>query len=108
MAFQALRSNTNLVIRLAKNALVNDTEDDEKENPGPLSGTSSDFGVGVPGDGYGYYGSFGSATVTHIINLTVEDEVSVYITNIATIDVENVDAVCRYGYSQLLVEYLGA
>lgn len=106
MAFQGNRTNTNLVIRLAKNALVNDTEDNEKENPGPLSGTSSD--IGSTHAGGGIYSAFGSATITHIMNLAAEDQVSVYITNVGVIDPNGNDATARYGYSQFLVEYLGA
>ena len=39
MTFQTTRTNQNVVIRLSKNALVDDVADSDNENPGPLAAT---------------------------------------------------------------------
>ena len=104
MAFQTDKTNQNIVIRLAKNALQDEVADSDQENPGPLAGTNKI--PGFTGSNAGKLESFGSATITHIMTLALNDEISVYTTNVGQIH-SPPNSHAREGYSQFLVEYLG-
>jgi len=105
MAFQTDRTDRqHIAIRLAKNALKDDVQNDVNENPGPLGGTEP-F-VRNP-SGYPGYNAIAFANVTHIMTLAAEDQVSIYSTNIGVINGQQ-NVFAREGYSQFLVEYLGA
>ncbi len=102
MAFQSPKSNQFIVIRLAKNGLNDEIPDSDQENPGPLAGTGY-----FPGHAnQGTINSFGSATLTHIMSLIADDEVSVYTANVGQMH-NTPNSHAREGYSQFLVEYLG-
>ena len=105
MAFQAEGQNQSIVIRLAKNTLNDEVADSNQENPGPLAGTG--YQPGFTGANTGKVNSFGAASITHIMTLAVNDEVSVYTTNVGQVHGSGVNSHTREGYSQLLVEYLG-
>lgn len=106
IAIQAVGSNQSIVIRLAKNALNDDVADSDQENPGALAGTG--YLPGFGGSNAGKINSFGSASITHIMTLSVNDEVSMYTTNTSQVHSgSGVNSFTREGYSQLLVEYLG-
>ena len=105
MAFQTAKLYQNVAIRLAKNNLVDDVNDIDNENPGPIASTGY-----IPGDTGGLAGrsqSFASAQITHIMTLAVNDEISVYTVNIGFNDPAGGNVNTRKGYSQFLVEYLG-
>ena len=105
MAFQTARSSQNVAIRLAKNNLVNDVDDSDNENPGPISSTG--FILGNPGATAGRQQSMASSQITHIMTLAVNDEVSLYTVNIGYNHPAGNNVNTRRGYSQFLVEYLG-
>ena len=95
-----------LYIRLAKNGLNDEVADSDQENPGPLAGTGWIPGFG--GGNTGKINSFGSASITHIMTLAVNDEVSVYTVNTGQVHSgSGVNSFTREGYSQFLAEYLG-
>lgn len=105
MAFQTFSFHQNVAIRLAKNNLVNDVDDSDNENPGPISSTGY-----IPGNGSfpGRVHCMASSQITHIMTLAVNDEVSLYTVNIGNnLDSAGNNVHTRRGYSQFLVEYLG-
>lgn len=104
MTFQTVKQNQNVVIRLAKGALVNDVEDLNNENPGPLANM---FIGGVGGGKAGKIHSIGCAQITHIMTLAVNDQVSVYTVQVGYNDPAGNNVHTREGYSQFLAEYLG-
>ena len=104
MTFQTVRQNQNVVIRLAKGALVDDVEDSDNENPGPLANM---FIGGFGGANAGKIHSIGCAQITHIMTLAVDDEVSVYTVQVGYNDPAGNNVHTREGYSQFLAEYLG-
>tara|TARA_B100001142_G_scaffold328855_1_gene390136 strand:- start:3863 stop:4672 length:810 start_codon:yes stop_codon:yes gene_type:complete len=104
MAFQTDRTDRqNIAIRLAKNALNDDVQNNVNENPGPMGGTEP-FTRNT--SGYPGYNAIAFANVTHIMTLAIDDQVSLYSTNIGVISGQQ-NVFAREGYSQLLVEYLG-
>ena len=106
LAIQAQGQNQGIVMRLAKNALQDEVADSDQENPGPLAGTG--YIPGFSGSGTGKINSFGSASITHIMSLAVNDEVSVYTVNVGQVFLgSGVNSFTREGYSQFLAEYLG-
>ena len=105
MAFQTAKQHTNVAIRLAKNDLVNDVNDSDNENPGPIASTG--YIIGVAGTNAGKAQAMASAQITHIMSLAVDDEVSLYTVNIGFNDPNRFNVNTRKGYSQFLVEYLG-
>ena len=105
MAIQAEGTNQSIVIRLAKNTLNDEVADSDQENPGPLAGTG--YLPGFTGSNTGKINSFGSASITHIMTLAVNDEVSVYTVNTGQVHGSGVNSHTREGYSQFLAEYLG-
>ena len=106
IAIQAQGVNQSIVIRLAKNALNDEVADSDQENPGPLAGTG--YIPGFTGSNTGKINSFGSASITHITNLAVDDEVSIYTVNTGQVHSgSGVNSFTREGYSQFLAEYLG-
>ena len=68
MTFQTEKRYQNIVMRLAKNALVNDVADSDNENPGPL-GNVFIYGNNYPNQGKVH--SIGCAQITHIMTLAV-------------------------------------
>ena len=106
LAIQAQGQNQGIVMRLAKNALQDEVADSDQENPGPLAGTG--YIPGFSGSGTGKINSFGSASITHIMSLAVNDEVSVYTVNVGQVFLgSGVNSFTREGYSQFLAEYVG-
>ena len=105
MAFQAEGANQSIVIRLAKNGLNDEVADSDQENPGPLAGTG--YLPGFSGSNTGKINSFGSASITHIMTLAVNDQISVYTVNTGQVHGSGVNSHAREGYSQFLAEYLG-
>lgn len=106
LAIQAQGQNQGIVMRLAKNALQDEVADSDQENPGPLAGTG--YIPGFTGSGAGKINSFGSASITHIMSLAVNDEVSIYTVNVGQVFLgSGVNSFTREGYSQFLAEYLG-
>lgn len=105
MAFQTAKQFQNVAIRLAKNNLVDDVNDTDNENPGPMASTG--YIIGATGGISGRSQSFASAQITHIMTLAVDDEISVYTVNIGDNDPAGGNVNTRKGYSQFLVEYLG-
>jgi hypothetical protein len=105
MAIQAEGTNQSIVIRLAKNTLNDEVADSDQENPGALAGTG--YLPGFTGSNTGKINSFGSASITHIMTLSVNDEVSVYTVNTGQVHGSGVNSHTREGYSQFLAEYLG-
>ena len=104
MTFQTERQHQNVVIRLAKGALVDDVADSNNENPGPLANMKID-GFSSPNNGKIH--SIGCAHVAHIFNLVAGDEVSVYTVQVGYNDPAGNNVHTREGYSQFLAEYLG-
>ena len=106
IAIQAVGANQSIVIRLAKNALNSDVQDSDNENPGALAGTG--YLPGFGGSNTGKINSFGSASITHIMTLAVNDEVSMYTVNTGQVHSgSGANSFTREGYSQFLAEYLG-
>ena len=103
MAFQSNKTNQNIVIRLA-NGLNDDVADSDNENPGCVAGTNKFDGFG--GANAGKINSFGSATLTHIMTLAANDQISVWTANVGQIH-SAPNSNTREGYSQFLAEYLG-
>ena len=97
--------NQSIVIRLAKNGLNDEVADSDQENPGPLAGTGYIPGFGAPHTGK--INSFGSASITHIMTLAVNDQISVYTANVGQVHGGGNNCNTREGYSQFLAEYLG-
>ena len=105
IAIQAQGVNQSIVIRLAKNALNDEVADSDQENPGPLAGTG--YIPGFTGSNTGKINSFGSASITHIMNLAVNDEISIYTVNTGQVHSgSGVNSFTREGYSQFLAEYV--
>ena len=104
MTFQTERQHQNVVIRLAKGALVDDVADSNNENPGPLANMKID-GFSSPNNGKIH--SIGCAQITHIMTLAANDEVSVYTVQVGYNDPNGNNVHTREGYSQFLAEYLG-
>jgi len=102
MTFQTFRSNQNVVIRLAKGALVDDVDDSDNENPGPLANMFINSYQNA-----GKIHSIGCAQITHIMSLAANDEVSVYTVQVGYNDPAGNNVHTRQGYSQFLAEYLG-
>ena len=102
MTFQTFKGSQNVVIRLAKGALVNDDADSNNENPGPLANTYMNSYQGG-----GKIHSIGCAHVAHIMTLAVDDEVSVHTVQVGYNDPAGNNVHTREGYSQFLAEYLG-
>ena len=106
IAIQAQGVNQSIVIRLAKNALNDEDADSDQENPGPLAGTG--YIPGFTGSNTGKINSFGSASLTHIMTLDADDEVSMYTVNTGQVHSgSGANSFTREGYSQFLAEYLG-
>ena len=106
IAIQAVGANQSIVIRLAKNALNSDVQDSDNENPGALAGTG--YLPGFGGSNTGKINSFGSASITHIMTLAIDDEVSMYTVNTGQVHSgSGANSFTREGYSQFLAEYLG-
>ena len=92
---------------MAKDGLNDEVADSDQENPGPLAGTGWILGFG--GVNTGKINSFGSASITHIMTLAVNNEISVYTANVGQVHgngVTGVNSHTRKGYSQFLAEYL--
>jgi len=105
MHFQTSVVNQDVGIRLAKGALANDLQNSVQENPGPLANTTAIRGnVGVHA---GKVLATGTAQLTHIMVLAVNDEVSVYTIQLGQNHGAGNNCNTREGYSQLLVEYIG-
>ena len=85
--------------------IVNDVNDSDNENPGPIASTG--YIIGVAGTNAGKAQAMASAQITHIMSLAVDDEVSLYTVNIGFNDPNRFNVNTRKGYSQFLVEYLG-